>query len=101
MRLIFNIGIERISDAFLGALKAGEKLDIASSAFSLLAFEAMMADRSAVKSCRRILPGAGASMNGVLGSIACRPFQNHIQGRLSASLAAPIKGEDRCPRSRG
>lgn len=101
MRLIFNSGIERISGAFQGALKAGAKLDVASSAYSLLAFEAMMADRSAVKSCRRILPGAGASMEGVLGSVACSPFLNRLQGRFSAWLAVHTKGEDRCPRSRG
>lgn len=86
MRLISNSGIDRVSEDLRGALKAGVQLDVASSAFSLFAFEAMTAGLSTVKSCRLVLPGAGVSTEGLLGSAACRPFRNRLQSRWLARL---------------
>ncbi len=88
MRLISNSGTDRVSDDLRDALQPGVRLDVASGAFSLFAFEAMMPSLSVVQSCRMVLPGNGVLTDGLLGSEACRPFRNRLQSRWLARLCA-------------
>ena len=88
MRLISNSGSDRVLDELRRALKTKTRLDVASTDFSLFAFEELVDGLSAVESCRLVLPAPGQGPMDLLGSEACRPFRNRLQGRWLARLCS-------------
>jgi len=88
MKLITNSGTDRVVDELRGCLTAHFSLDIATSEFSLYAFDELRTPLEGLGQCRLIMPNAMVSGSGILGSDACRPFRNRLQGRWLARQCA-------------
>lgn len=78
MKLIPNIGSDRVIDELRRCLTAQSSLDIASSAFSLFAYGETKDCLEKLQSCRIVLPGDSESDLGLLGTASDRPFRNRL-----------------------
>jgi hypothetical protein len=88
MKLIKNIGNDRVIDELKRCLSAGSKLDIASPAFSLFAFAELREALADLSRCRIVLPATDAQGLSLLGGVADRPFRNRLQAPWLAKLCA-------------
>lgn len=84
MKLIPNVGNDRVIDELRARLAANSSLDIASSALSLFAFAEMREVLEAVELCRIVLPASDDSQLNLLGSGSDRPFRNRLVARWLA-----------------
>ena len=78
MRLLNNIGNERVIDELRQRIVANARVDVATSAFSLFAFAEMRDLLERVGSCRIVLPGNPGADLALLGTDADRPFRNRL-----------------------
>jgi len=84
MKLITNIGSDRVVDELRGCLKDSSELQLATPEFSLYAFAELHKTLSQLKSCRLMLPGGGLEDLGLLGSEADRGARNQLTTRWLA-----------------
>jgi SNF2 family DNA or RNA helicase len=84
MKLVRNIGTDRVIDLLRPQLTAGRQLDVVTPAFSLFAFSEIMREMDRLVRCRLLLPSVNADL-AVLGSDADRAARNRLQTRWLAS----------------
>lgn len=84
MKLIKNTGNDRVIDELRTCLVPRSNLDIASSAFSLLAYAEVRSLFEKLERCRLVIPVTEDVNLGLLGSESDRPFRNHLQTRWLA-----------------
>lgn len=84
MKLIKNTGNDRVIDELRTCLVPRSNLDIASSAFSLLAYAEVRSLFEKLERCRLVIPVTEDVNLGLLGSESDRPFRNHLQTRWQA-----------------
>ena len=84
MKLIPNVGNDRVIDELRACLAAKSSLDIASSALSLFAFAEMRELLEAVDQCRIVLPASDDGQSDLLGNSGDRPFRNRLVARWLA-----------------
>ena len=84
MKLIKNTGNDRVIDELRTCLVPRSNLDIASSAFSLLAYAELRSFFEKLERCRLVIPVTEDVNLGLLGSESDRPFRNHLQTRWLA-----------------
>jgi SNF2 family DNA or RNA helicase len=87
MKLVRNTGTDRVIDLLRPGLRAGRRLDVMTSAFSLFAFSEMLHKVATLVRCRLLLPAASAEL-AVLGSDADRAARNRLQTRWVARRLA-------------
>jgi len=87
MKFISNTGSERVIDIFKGAVRPGDKLDLASSSLSLFAFANLISELNGLSHTRLLLPPEGADLH-LLGSEADRAARNRLQTRWLAKCCA-------------
>ena len=87
MRLLQNIGTDRVIDLVLPKLKTGFQLDVVCSSFSLFAFADMQAKLNDLKLAQLVLPASGSDL-GFLGGDADRASRNKLQSRWLAKRCA-------------
>lgn len=78
MKLIPNIGQDRVIDELRKCLTDHSSLDVASSAFSLFAFAEIRDLLKELDACRLILPGHKDCDLGLTGAETDRPFRNRL-----------------------
>ena len=78
MKLIPNIGTERVVDELRNCLNDQSELDIATSAFSLFAFAETRELLERLKACRIVVPGGEGTDLKLLGTDADRSFRNRL-----------------------
>jgi len=83
MKLIRNVGTDRVIDLLRSQLIAGRQCDVVTSAISLFAFSELLHGLTVLERCRLILPPAGSDLV-VLGSNADRMARNRLQTRWLA-----------------
>lgn len=88
MKLIKNVGNDRVIDELRQALLPQSSLDLASSAFSLFAFAELRQHLEKLDACRVVLPAANDHDLGLIGTDADRAFRNHLQVRWLARECA-------------
>jgi hypothetical protein len=88
MKLIKNSGNDRVVDALRESLVSHSALDVASSAFSLLAFGEVWKLLAILDRCRIAVPEDQGGGLGLLGGVADRTFRNRLEGRWLARLCA-------------
>ena len=92
VKLIKNIGDNRVIDEIRAALGPQATLDIASPSFSVFAFGEAKGLLENIERCRLVIPTPTDSEPQLLGSEADRPFRNRLNTRaLSRQLAAWIE----------
>ncbi|MBF0181445.1 MAG: helicase [Magnetococcales bacterium] len=84
MRLIRNIGADRVVDELRKVLVSASGLDIATPMFSLFAFAELRELLERLGRCRMALPNATGMELGLLGSEADRALRNRLQTHLLA-----------------
>ncbi|MCA0202363.1 MAG: DEAD/DEAH box helicase family protein [Proteobacteria bacterium] len=84
MRIIKNVGADRVIDELRRCLQAQSHLAVASPDFSLFAFEEIRDLLEQAEGCRLILPTGEELVQGLLGSDADRPFRNRLLSRWLA-----------------
>jgi hypothetical protein len=84
MKIIRNVGQERVVDLARPSLAGARALDLVSSALSLYAFAELSADLAELRRCRLLLPPEMASLS-LLGTEADRSVRNRLQGHWHAS----------------
>ena len=94
MRLIHNVGADRVVDQIRSTLTAdGAQLDAMTPALSLFAFAELMRDFRRLKRCRLVLPSHDSDV-GLTGVPADRPRRNQLQNsRLAQDLLDWISGQ--------
>jgi len=92
MKLIRNSGTDRVVDELRSGLNPQAHLDLATPEFSLFAFEELRERLEKLQGCRLVLPDPVISTPRFLGSDACRPFRNRLQGRWLARQCAEWLG---------
>jgi SNF2 family DNA or RNA helicase len=88
VRLIKNSGDDRVVDALRAALRPGSRLDVATPALSLFAFEELQEQLGSVRGTRLALPLADGIDPGLLGTDADRPRRNRLDARHLARQCA-------------
>ena len=78
MKLIPNIGQDRVIDELRQCLAEDSRLDVATSAFSLFAFGEMRELLEKLAACRLVLPGHTDADLNLLGTAADRSFRNRL-----------------------
>jgi hypothetical protein len=78
MRLIPNIGQDRVIDELRRCVTQGSSLEVVSSVFSLFAFAETREFLEKVDRCRLVLPGQNGDL-GLLGADTDRPFRNRLE----------------------
>jgi hypothetical protein len=92
MRLIKNIGNDRVIDELRQTLVPPSSLDLASPAFSLFAFAELRELLEKLDGCRVMLPTVNGGDLGLIGSDSDRAFRNRLQLRwLARECAAWVK----------
>ena len=84
MKLIPNVGNDRVIDELRNCLGENSELDLATPAFSLFAFAETRELLERVRRCRMVLPGGEKAELGLLGSEGDRPFRNRLNARWLA-----------------
>ena len=87
MKLIRNVGADRVIDWLGPQLTAGRQCDLVSSALSLFAFAELLPGLAALERCCLILPPPGSDL-ALLGTAADRAARNRLQTRWLASRLA-------------
>lgn len=101
MRLLRNVGADRVIDAIRPWLGDGNQLDVVSPAFSLFAFAETIRDFSTLSAARLLLPSNGADL-GLLGTEADRGARNRLQARwLARQCARWLQDKVELRRARG
>lgn len=85
MKLIPNIGTERVIDELRSSLTEHSSLDIASSSFSLFAYAEVSDLLEKLDSCRIVLPGSTECDLNILGGDSDRPARNRLLTRWYAA----------------
>ncbi len=88
MRLIKNVGGDRVIDELRRSLGPGGSVDFASPAFSLFAFAELQKVLGSVEHCRMVLPTTESYTVGLLGNDADRPFRNRLNTQWLARQCA-------------
>jgi hypothetical protein len=78
MKLIKNVGNERVVDELNRNISKDAVLDLASSTFSLMAFGEILRALEQLKSCRLVLPSYPGSDLALLGHDEDRAFRNRL-----------------------
>ena len=78
MRLIPNIGQDRVIDELRQCLAGGARLDAATSSFSLFAFAELREALEKLEACRLVIPGKGHFSPNLLGAEPDRSFRNRL-----------------------
>ena len=78
MKLIQNLGNDRVIDELNNCLADNSRLDLATSTFSLIAFGEMRKLLDRLKDCRIVLPGYNGADLSLLGTEADRAFRNRL-----------------------
>ena len=84
MKLIPNVGNDRVIDALRACLVPGVQVDLATPALSLFAFSEIRSLLEAAEHCRLVIPGDPAADLAFQGTAADRPFRNRLQMRALA-----------------
>lgn len=84
MKIIRNIGNDRVYDELRPSLAASASLDLASPVFSLFAYAELRELLDKPNTCRIVLQGAGDGDLGLIGSDTDRPFRNRLNVRWLA-----------------
>jgi hypothetical protein len=84
MKLIRNVGADRVIDWLGPQLITGRRCDLVSSALSLFAFAELLPGLAALERCCFILPPPGSDL-ALLGTAADRAARNRLQTRWLAS----------------
>jgi hypothetical protein len=84
MKLIKNIGSDRVIDELRRVLAPRFRFDIASPEFSLFAFGELREHLSRIARCRLIVPSSAADVQALIGSDADRHLRNRLQTRRLA-----------------
>ena len=101
MRLVNNIGNDRVINIIRPWLKRGNQIDLMTPGFSLFAFAEVMPGAEEMFKCRLILPWDNYDLE-VLGSRADRPMRNRLQSRwLARRLLQWINSKVLVRRSQG
>ncbi|MCY3767567.1 MAG: helicase-related protein [Gemmatimonadetes bacterium] len=87
MRIVSNIGTDRVVDLIQPLLRPGNQIDVASEALSLHAFGELARNLSRLANTRLILPPADAELS-LFGTEADRAARNRLQGRWLAERCA-------------
>ena len=87
MKLIRNVGADRVIDWLGPQLITGRRCDLVSSALSLFAFAELLPGLAALERCCLILPPPGSEL-ALLGTAADRAARNRLQTRWLASRLA-------------
>ena len=91
MKLVRNIGTDRVVDLLRPELTAGRQLDVVTTTLSIFAFAELRSEMAGVTRSRLVVPKAGADL-GLLGSEADRAARNRMQGRwLARRFAAWVR----------
>ena len=88
MRLLANVGVDRVLDQLHAQSTSGADLSLLTPAFSLFAFRALQRDLSLLRSSRLVLPALNVIEPAVLGGPADRPFRNLLETRQLARSCA-------------
>lgn len=78
MKLISNIGTERVVDVLRNCLNDESQVDIATSAFSLFAFAETRELLERLSACRIVVSGGEGTDLKLLGTDADRSFRNRL-----------------------
>ena len=87
MKLIGNVGINRIIDLIRPSLSPEHQMDLASRTFSLFAFGEILREIRTLRRSRLLLPPADSDLE-MLGGKVDRQFRNRLQTRWLASQCA-------------
>ena len=87
MRIVSNIGTDRVFDFIRPCLRAGNQIDLVSDALSLHAFGELAEKLTPLARARIILPPDNATL-GLHGTASDRAARNRLQGRWLAKLCA-------------
>ena len=87
MRIVSNIGTDRVFDLIRPWLRAGNQIDVASDSLSLQAFGELAEKLTQIAKARIILPPDNAAL-GLHGTDSDRAARNRLQGRWLAKLCA-------------
>lgn len=87
MKLVRNVGTDRVIDLIRPSLQSGFQLDVVTPAFSLFAFAELHLQVGALARCRLMLPSEDADL-ALLGGSADRANRNQLQVRWLAKQAA-------------
>ena len=101
MKIVRNIGTERVIDLMRPCLKPGHQLDMVTPTLSLFAFAQVVEEVSGLAKVQLLLPHDGAEL-GFLGSGEDRAARNQLQGRWLAKRSADwIEGKVEIRRATG
>lgn len=84
MKLIKNIGSDRVIDELRRVLAPRCRFDIATPEFSLFAIGELREHLSRIARCRLIVPSSAADVQALIGSEADRHLRNRLQTRRLA-----------------
>ena len=88
MRIVSNVGNDRVLDILNSDMSDGATLLVVSSEFSLFAFELLRQRLMTVKEARLVLPSVGVDGLNLFGSDFDRPARNLLQLRWLARSCA-------------
>ena len=101
MRLVRNVGSDRVIELLRPWLTAGNRLDVVTPALSLFAFAEVLRELAAVAQCRLLLPPESAEL-AILGTAADRAARNRLQAPwLARSLAEWLQSNAEIRRALG
>lgn len=101
MKIVRNLGSDRMIDRLRDCLRSAKELDIATDALSLLAFAELFPLLRKTKRARLILPSESADLR-LFGSSADRPARNRLRTRrLARHLGEWLKSKGELRRSEG
>ena len=101
MRIVSNVGTDRVADLIQPWLRLGQQIDLASQEFSLHAFGQLAEDLSRMARARLVLPPEDAELS-LFGTEADRAARNRLQGRwLARRCAKWIQGKAEVRRAGG
>jgi len=101
MKIIRNVGTERVIDLIRPELKQGTQVDLVTPELSLFAFEEVLKEFAKVTKARLVLPTEGADL-AFLGTAADCAARNRLLSRwLAKDLADWIDGRAEVRRARG
>jgi len=101
MKLVRNLGTDRVIDLLRPEISAGRQLDVVTQTFSLFAFSEILRELATLDRCRLLLPPAATDL-ALLGTDADRASRNRLQARwLARRLADWIESKAELRRATG
>ena len=100
MRILQNVGNERVVDTIQPWFLAADQLDMASNAFSLGALAELLGSLEAIGGVRLLLPSTGTDL-AIHGGLADRSLRNQLTMRWLAGRRADWLGRSGQPRHTG